>query len=673
LQDPWRGISLITGCLAVATTLAAVGGASAAAPGGMLVGFAEDLPKEIGAAAVAPATDLGARAFRITLIWSPGQTQLLDADAAKLDRATAATAGLRLVLAVYANAGSKAPVDATGRDAYCAYVRNVLSRYAAIRDVAIWNEPNKSLFWNPQTDAAGLYEALLARCWNVLHGSFSNVNVIGLTLSSSGNDNATSTSPGAFVRSVGDAYRASGRGKPILDTVGYHAYPLDPAERPWRKHIQSKVLALGDWNKLMYNLWLAFNGTAQPIPGQAGVSIWYLEVGFQTRVDPAHAGAYSGTENVAALPDDAGSEPDSPPPAETSAAPDQSTQILDSVRLAACQPFVGGFFNFLLFDEPVLTGWQSGAYWADRTPKDSLAAFRRAIGEVNSGTVNCEALKGGPPSGDFMPPSVPQNLLATPQEAPLRVELAWDAATDDASALAYRVYRNGAFVATTTATSWTHTNPAEGTTYTYSVRAIDSAGNLGDASAPVSATTPDQSAPTPPPDLAAQALVNPARVELSWTAATDPAGVAGYEVSRDGAVIGTSPTPSFTDAGVSGSTTYVYSVIAYDAAGNRSDPAAVQVTTPEAVPPSAPTGLNAVVRSGPVRVQLGWNAATDDTGVTGYRVYRNGSAIATATSTAYLDAAVKPSTKYRYFVTALDQAGNESPASATVSVKTEKK
>jgi fibronectin type 3 domain-containing protein len=673
LQVPWRGISLIAGCLAVATTLGAIGAASASAPGAMLVGFTEDLPKEIGAVAVAPAADLGAGAFRITLTWSPGQTQLVDADAAKLDRATAATGGLRLVLAVHANAGFKAPVDPAGREAYCTYVRNVLSRYAALRDVVIWNEPNKSLFWNPQTDAAGLYEALLARCWDVLHGSFSNVNVIGLALSSTGNDSATSTSPGAFIRSVGAAYRSSGRGKPILDTVGYHPYPLDSSERPWRKHIQSKVLALGDWNKLMYNLSLAFDGTAQPLPGQAGVSIWYLEVGFQTQVDPAHAGAYSGTENVAALADDAGGEPDSPPPAETSAAPDQSTQILDSVRLAACQPFVGGFFNFLLFDEPVLTGWQSGPYWADRTPKDSLAPFRRAIGEVNAGTVNCDALKGGSPSGDFRPPGVPQNLLATPQEAPLRVELAWDAAADDGGAVAYRMYRNGAFVATTTATSWTHANPTEGTTYTYSVRAIDSAGNLGDSSAPVSATTPDRTAPTPPTNLAAQALVDPARVELSWTAATDTAGVAGYEVSRDGAVIGTSPTPLYTDAGVAGSTTYAYSVVAYDAAGNRSDPAAVQVTTPETVPPSAPIGLSAVARSRPVRVQLEWNAAADDTGVTGYRVYRNGSAIATATSTSYLDAAVKRSTKYRYLVTALDQAGNESLPSATVSVKTAKK
>jgi fibronectin type 3 domain-containing protein len=124
---------------------------------------------------------------------------------------------------------------------------------------------------------------------------------------------------------------------------------------------------------------------------------------------------------------------------------------------------------------------------------------------------------------------------------------------------------------------------------------------------------------------------------------------------------------------VSGSTTYTYSVTAYDAAGNRSDPAAVQVTTLEIVPPTAPTNLAAAALSKPPRVQLGWQAAADDTGVIGYRVYRNGSSVTIVTSTSYRDAAVKKSTKYRYFVTALDQAGNESPASATVSVKTSKK
>lgn len=654
-------------CIAGAAALVLAAGSAGASTPSLLVGFSENLPEDIGTAATGPAKDLGAGAMRITVDWSAGRTSLLAADQAKLDRATGAAGGLQLVLAVYGDTGSSAPVDAAGRDTYCTYVRNVLSRYSAIRDVVLWNEPNKSLFWSPQANAPALYEALLARCWDVLHKAFPTVNVIGLALSSTGNDNAGSTSPGAFIRAVGDAYRASGRTRRILDTVGYHPYPLDPGERPWRKHIQSKVIGLGDWNKLMYNLWLAFDGTAQPIPGDGGVSIWYLEAGYQTQVDPAHAAAYSGSENVAALPADAGGEPDSPPPAETSEAPDQATQIRDAIALAACQPDVGAFFNFLLFDEPVLSGWQSGAYWADRAPKGSLDAFRSAIADASSGEVDCGALKGGQPSGDFTPPGTPQNLRAAVPNPP-QVELAWDPATDDASVVSYRVYRNGAFVATTTAPAWTDTN-ASGTD-SYSVRAVDAAGNLGDASASVPTPVPDHTPPTAPTSVTATLLSGPTRVALTWTASSDTVGVTGYEVSRDGTVVGTPAGPSFTDdAAAPGD--HTYSVVALDAAGNRSDPATAQVTVPAPASLAPPTSLTAGALSRPPRVQLGWVAG--DGHAAGYRIYRNGTSIATTTVTSYLDAAVKAKTKYTYAVAALDGAGGESQQSATVSVKTAKK
>src|SRR5829696_6536932 len=94
-------------------------------------------------------------------------------------------------------------------------------------------------------------------------------------------------SPGDFIRRVGEAYRASGRSARILDTVAYHPYPTSASERPWRRHIGSKVIGLGDWNKLMYNLWLAFDGTDQPLPGDTGVGIWYTELGFQTSIPAA--------------------------------------------------------------------------------------------------------------------------------------------------------------------------------------------------------------------------------------------------------------------------------------------------------------------------------------------------------------------------------------------------
>ena len=476
-------------------SLLATGAARSATAGEpFFVGFSEDLPKEIGSLAVTDAVELGGKAFRLTTLWSPGQTTIPDGEIAKLNRATAAAGSQRIVLAVYAALGSDAPQSGAARDAYCAYVNALLTRYPTIRDVVIWNEPNKRLFWNPQAGAPAAYEALLARCYEVLPPS---VNVVGLALSSTGNDDTLATSPGAFIRGVGDAYRASGRGGRILDTVAHHPYGLDAAERPWRKHIAAKPIGMGDWNKLMFNLFLAFGGTGQPIPGEMDVRLWYTEAGSQTSVDAGKTG-YTGAETTLTVPDHVGGEPESPAPAETTAAPDQSTQALDAIRLAACQPYVAAYFNFLLADEPRLEGWQSGPLWADRTHKDSWAYFQRAIGEATAGTVACASLKGGQPSGDFMPPSVPTGLSGTGAADPMRVVLTWNAATD-ASAISYRVFRNGGHIATTQTPGYTYTAVAPRTPYTFVVRAIDAAGNLGDPSAPVTVTTPDAPAPPPPP------------------------------------------------------------------------------------------------------------------------------------------------------------------------------
>jgi chitodextrinase len=648
-----------------AAVLAGVPASSSGAGPSFFVGFTDDLVKGAGSAAVAPATELGAKAFRVTLMWEPGQTTPDAGAITSLDTATSSAAGMKLVLAVYADMGSKAPLTSLARDTYCGYVKAALTRYSSIRDVVIWNEPNKRLFWNPQTNAPALYEALLARCWDILHKSFSNVNVIGLGLSSTGNDDSGSTSPGAFIRGVGDAFRSSGRTKRLLDTVGFHPNAAAVNERPWRKHIQSKTIGEGDWNKLAYNLWLAFNGTAQPAPG----TIWYLEAGFQTALDPGKESWYTGTENVATLPDWAGGEPDSPAPDETSPAPDQGTQVLDAIRLAYCQPNVAAFFNFLLADEPRLSGWQSGAYWADLTAKDSLPAFQSAIAAVNAESVDCAALKGGLPSPDFMPPAAPSGFSGQVVASPLSVALHWDPVSDPSGPVSYRLYRNNALLATVSSTDWTDSSVAASQSYTYSVRAIDAAANLGDAAtAPV---TVDVSPPAAPASLSAQWLGGPSRVELTWPAATDDLMVAAYEVSRDGTVLGTTTSTAYTDNAIAPSTTYSYSVVAIDGGGNRSDPVSAPVTTPDdAAPPSKPSGLTGQAKSSPRRVKLSWSPSTDDVGVTAYRVYREGVAIATVGVTNYTDTTVARRTKYRYAVSALDAVGNEGPLSSTVKVTT---
>src|SRR5207237_3333494 len=84
-------------------------------------------------------------------------------------------------------------------------------------------------------------------------------------------------------------------------------------------------------------------------------------------------------------------------------------------------------------------------------------------------------------------------------------------------------------------------------------------------------------------------------------------------------------------------------------------------------PPATPTGLTAAVAvsSG---ANLSWGASTDNVGVTGYIVRRNGVQVATPATTSFADTGLSAATTYTYTVAARDAAGNISPNSTSVSV-----
>jgi List-Bact-rpt repeat protein len=452
--------------------------AAALAGSNFFFGFSADEPKGHGSSAVQPARDLGARAIRITLQWQPGATVLSLDDIAGIDRAVTTSPDLRVVVAVYGLA-KNAPQSDVARDQYCSYVGNLVSLFPRVRDVLIWNEPNLSFFWKPQFNPDGTsaapaaYEALLARCWDVLHAYDSGLNVVGFATSPHGEDNPDgplniSHAPGTFIRKVGELYRASGRQQRLYDTFAHHAYGDNGAERPWMLHGGTHI-SEGDYAKLMAALSEAFSGTAQAVPGQCFgggcVSIWYTEAGFQTTVDPPKASLYSGVENlVYTLPDNAGGEPLRPTPSVESDAPDQATQIGYAVRLAYCQPFVEGFFNFLIWDERDLHGWQSGSFWADGTPKDSYAAFQKVIGDANLRRIACE------------PPTTPANFAVRIDNTTTTVT--WGSSSSDIGVSGYRLFRDGQFLAQISDPGYVDKNLVRGARHTYTVRAFDAAGQV---------------------------------------------------------------------------------------------------------------------------------------------------------------------------------------------------
>jgi chitodextrinase len=447
---------------------------------------------------------------------------------------------------------------------------------------------------------------------------------------------------------------------------------------------------------------------------------------------------------------------------------------------------------------------------------------------TDSGTESCH---GG--SSDSQAPTAPTNLTANAPST-TRVDLSWNAATDNIGVTGYEIFRNGSLIATTTGTTYADTTVGSGTSYTYQVKARDLAGNRSAFSNSASVTTPfsdgntmtiapvadarvleaspttnygtsylrsdggadpdvetylkfdvtnvpstilgaklrlydynetangpavystsndwtesgifwnirpaptstarddkgaialntwteydvtpfvtgngtysfllattsadgidwysregtdpslrpqlvltlqsggsgDLEAPSAPANLTANAPSS-TRVDLSWDAATDNVGVTGYEVFRNGSLLASPSGTSYTDTSASPGTTYTYQVKARDAAGNRSDPSntATATTPPDLDPPTAPASLTATVASAN-RVDLSWNAATDNIGVTGYEVFRDGSLLTTTSGTTYADTTTVAGTTYSYYVKARDAAGNRSNASNTAAVTT---
>ncbi|MFF5288845.1 fibronectin type III domain-containing protein [Paractinoplanes globisporus] len=100
----------------------------------------------------------------------------------------------------------------------------------------------------------------------------------------------------------------------------------------------------------------------------------------------------------------------------------------------------------------------------------------------------------------------------------------------------------------------------------------------------------DTTAPSTPTGLASPAQTSDS-VSLSWNASTDNVGVAGYQVLRGGAQVGTTTTTSYTDTGLTASTAYSYSVRAYDAAGNTSAASAALSVSTTSGGGGTPTGL----------------------------------------------------------------------------------
>ena len=213
----------------------------------------------------------------------------------------------------------------------------------------------------------------MAACYDALKAVDPGIDVIAFGLSPRGNDdfdaaNNVSHSPIRFLKEVGDAYRASGRTKPIADELSVHCYPNVNTDAPSVGYVWPKVGCV-NLDRLKQAWWDAFHGTAQPLFREAGdtgpgpyVRIFVDEVGYQVRVTPDKASLYTGAENVPLVDDST-----------------QGAYYAQLIALMACDPDVALLNFFHAVDETNLAAWQSGVVLPDGTHRASFAAVKNAI------------------------------------------------------------------------------------------------------------------------------------------------------------------------------------------------------------------------------------------------------------------------------------------------------
>ena len=312
----------------------------------------------------------------------------------------------------------------------------------------------------------------------------------------------------------------------------------------------------------------------------------------------------------------------------------------------------------------------------------AIAALFASLTLSGCGGGGAEENIPGSTASETTAPATPTGLAATAMSLS-QINLSWTAATTAATnnieTTGYSVYRDGIQIATLgVVTTFQDIGLAPSTTYSYTIEAVGANGKKSGHSKPVPGRTkdaPDTTPPSTPTGLTATAASS-SQINLSWTAATDNFGVTGYNVYRGGMQVATlGAVTTYQNNGLTASTTYSYTVRAFDAAGNvsassSSASATTQAPAVDTTAPSTPAGLTAAAASSS-QINLSWTAATDNVGVTGYNVYRGGLQITTLGAvTTFQNTGLTASTNYSYTVQAFDAEGNASGQSIAASATT---
>ena len=267
------------------------------------------------------------------------------------------------------------------------------------------------------------------------------------------------------------------------------------------------------------------------------------------------------------------------------------------------------------------------------------------------------------------PPTTPGGVRATLYDK-AGGELFWQRSTDDRGAVrGYEITRNGRSLGIRDALSFYDPTLRPGTPYTFTVVAIDVAGQRSGVATTTlgGGTTPPPAGDGPAAPAGLRSSVYSRRsAELFWR--REPAALAlRYEIRRDGRVVGTTDGVSYYTNALAAGTDHRFEVIAIDREGRRSAPAATTVRTaggsstpPAANAPDAPAELRADVYS-TRSAELFWRREPAALALR-YEIRRDDRIVGTTNGVSYYTSDLEAGTDYAFEVVAIGRDGARSRA-----------
>jgi chitodextrinase len=299
-------------------------------------------------------------------------------------------------------------------------------------------------------------------------------------------------------------------------------------------------------------------------------------------------------------------------------------------------------------------------------------------------------------------PTAPTGLSAI-STTDTNVVLSWGASYDASGVTGYKIFMNGKELGTVASQKFEVPKLQPSTTYTFIVSAYNQQGQTSASSTSITVTTlapqpktasststiatttplnTDVTPPSTPTGLTATA-VSTSEIDLSWTAATDNVGVAGYKIISNGTFIATAVGTTYKSTDLTASTAYTFMVAAYDASGNVGSQSTSANATTQAPPTTQTTPAGDTTPPTTSVISPNSNAAiggiitvsaiaNDNVSVTKVELYVDGtlkSVDAAAPYTFTLDTVVLPDGTHSLTTKAYDAAGNVGTSSA-VSITT---